>query len=157
MALDLAALKAALLAETDPEFVVHRTNGAVNLMADWLNQPSTFVVWKTSMTAKEMHNAYVWTEMDSFTNAGKQFQFNLMISTGEVNPSDANIRQGFQDIFSGSQFAQTRANLIALAKRFATRGEAILATGTGSDANPGTLVYEGNLSGAQVQQALYQT
>ena len=157
MTLDLAALKTALLAETDPTFVNLRNLGATSEMALWLNQQSTFVVWRTNLTAKEMHGAYIWTEMDSFTNAAKQFQFNLLLSTGEIDPSDANIRTGLQEIFTGPSFATTRANLIALAKRFATRGEAMLATGTGSDADPGTLVYEGSLSNVDVANALYNT
>jgi len=41
----LPALRAAIDAETDPEFVVYRTNGATGLMANWFNLPGSFVVW----------------------------------------------------------------------------------------------------------------
>lgn len=139
-----ATLKAAILAETDPTVTAALAIRNDVAIANWYNAASTFIVWKTSITRKEMHNAYVWTEMDSFTNGAKQFQFNLLISEGTVNPSDANVRQGFQDIFSGAGLATTRAALIALAKRAATKAEALFATGTGTDGSPGTLGVNAN-------------
>jgi hypothetical protein len=47
----------------------------------------------------------------------------------------------------------TRAALLALWKRLATRGEKLYATGTGSDAVPGTLTFEGNISARDVEEA----
>lgn len=41
----LPALRAAIDAETDPEFVGYRTNGQTGLMAQWFNQPGAAVVW----------------------------------------------------------------------------------------------------------------
>jgi hypothetical protein len=70
-----------------------------------------------------------------------------------VNPSLIDVRQMFDDIFSGAGGTNTRANLLALWKRLATRGEKIFATGTGSDPSPGTLTFEGNISYQDVEQA----
>jgi hypothetical protein len=157
MAVDYTVLKAALLAETDPTFVTHRDNGDTTRMAEWLNGDSAFIVWKTRLTVKEMASAYVWTEMDSFTNAAKQYQFTLMREAGEINPADANVRSGLNEIFAGGGLATTRANLVALCKRAATRGEKVFATGTGTDGSPGTLTFEGALSSTDVANALYNT
>jgi len=153
-AAQLPALKAALLADTDPTVQAAVSARNDTLITQLYNADSTFVVWRTSVTRSEMHSAYVWTEMDSFTNAAKQFQFNLLISEGTINPSTANIRQGLQDIFAGPGLAATRTALIALMKRFATKAEAVFATGTGTDGDPGTLVYEGDITIADVGAAL---
>ncbi len=55
-----------------------------------------------------------------------------------VNPSLADRRQCFDDIFSGAGGATTRANLLALWKRLATFAQKLFSTGTGSDAVPAT-------------------
>ena len=71
-----------------------------------------------------------------------------------VNPSLATIRQFFDDIFSGAGGANTRTALLALWKRSALRIEKLLATGTGSDASPATLVAEGTITAQQISDIL---
>jgi hypothetical protein len=63
-----------------------------------------------------------------------------------VNPSLPDCRQFFDDIFSGAGGTNTRANLLALWKRLATRAEKLYATGTGSDPSPAVMVVEGAIS-----------
>jgi hypothetical protein len=70
-----------------------------------------------------------------------------------VNPSIASNRAFFDDVFSGAGGTNTRAALLALWKRLATRGEKLYATGTGSDASPATLVVEGAISARDVEEA----
>ncbi len=47
-----------------------------------------------------------------------------------------------------------KAAILAAQKRAATKAEALFATGTGSDASPGTLIWEGTLSVDDVSRAL---
>jgi len=49
--------------------------------------------------------------------------------------------------------AACRAALAAMLRRLSTRFERLYATGSGSDASPGTLVLEGPVSYQQVQEA----
>jgi hypothetical protein len=74
-------------------------------------------------------------------------------SGGSFNPSLTDMRAGFDSIFSGAGGVNTRAALLALYKRSARYIEKIFATGTGTDASPGTLVYEGTISYQDVQDA----
>lgn len=120
---------------------------AYNLLAD-----PVWVVWKTMIPTSDIKKAMVWTEYVG-RSTGEQNAFALMIADGVINASDVNVRAGFADIFSGPNGATTRANLTALAKRSATRAEQLFSTGTGSDASPATLTFEGGLSHHDVQQA----
>ena len=104
-----------------------------------------FIVWRTSIPTAEVKKAFVWTELIA-RSAGERDAFTFMLSNGFINGADPNIRQGIQDIFSGPSGLTSRTNLLALAKRKATRLEKLLATGTGSDATPATMGFEGNVS-----------
>lgn len=53
----LTVLKAAIASEVTPAFVLLRNEGATGAMADWYNQPSTFVVWKTNVQIRESDHA----------------------------------------------------------------------------------------------------
>jgi len=63
------------------------------------------------------------------------------------------VRSGITDIFSGVGGATTRAQLLAVVKRNATRAEKLFATGTGSDASPATMAVEGRLAYQDIGQA----
>jgi hypothetical protein len=147
----LTALKADILANHSAQWVA----GQVGIIAESYNVQATpdFTVWKTSLSAAEMHKAYVWTEMDTLAQS-KYNQLTLMLSQGSVNPSVANVRQGFNDIFTGGALVGTRTALIALAKRLVTVGEKLFATGTGSDAVPGELTFEGRVTPQDIYEAM---
>jgi len=117
------------------------------------NLASTFYVWRTAVTPAEYRAAIVWSEVDTL-NAGAARIWEWVTSnmTETLNGADANIRQGIADAFGPS--TTTRANLLAAAKRFATKAESLFATGTGSEASPGTLVFEGNITTEDVGRAL---
>lgn len=147
------AQRAAVLAaiNADPAAAALRAANDDEGLAAWLNADASpaVVVWRTSVSAQEMQAAYVWTEMDTLTQA----RFNaltLMLQGGTLNPSMANVRQGLADIFAGATLATTRAALLALAKRNASRFERILATGAGTSASPATLAEPGPIAAAQV-------
>jgi hypothetical protein len=86
---------------------------------------------------------------------GERDALQLMLSRGIVEPWRTNIRQGFADIFSGAGTAavDTRNNVTAVCKRTATYAEKLFATGTGSDAVPATLGFEGELQPQTVAEA----
>lgn len=155
----LPALKAAILAETDPAFVEYREQGATGAMADFFNAPKdpAFVVWRTSVTQDEiMQNGMDWTRVDNLS-VGKARAWDWMFNNSQrvINPSKANVRAGIESVWVGTQADLTvRSAVYAHCKRAAKRGEALFATGTGSDAAPGFLVYEGNVSSNDVVQAL---
>lgn len=149
--LQLVALKAAIMAEADPEFVAHRTAGNTGAMADWFNRPSTYVVWRTAVPPEEYREAIVWTEYDGLA-AGKRSAWEFLTGMGtlDVNASKANVRQGLAAWFSGT----TLSNMLVAAKRYATVGEKLFATGSGTTGSPGTLTFEGEVANADVVAAL---
>lgn len=136
----IAALKAAYLAETAPAVVAARQAGNAQALADYYNQPSTFIVWRTSVSIAEMQAVYVWSEIVALS-AGQFNALSLMQAQGALNPAVANVRSGMGTILAAAP--NTLAALTALAKRPATLGEKVLASGTGTNASPGTLGVEG--------------
>jgi hypothetical protein len=104
----------------------------------------SFTVWRTDVQVRELTDVFVWTEIDALT-VGKARIWDWMTrGVDTINASKANVRQGLLDGFSAA--TATRAACIVVAKRFCTRGERVFATGTGSDATPGLLVFEGLLT-----------
>jgi hypothetical protein len=76
------------------------------------------------------------------------------INPDGINPSRTDQRAFFDDVFSAASGDSTRAALLALWKRLATRVEKLFATGTGSDASPATLTFEQPLAYQDVLQAM---
>lgn len=153
----LATLKAAIEAETDPAFVGYRTEGSMSSMSAWFNAPPPvpFVVWKSSVKIGDVGKAFNGSELaglSSLNNTRLQ-TLGLYFAAG-VNPSQTDVRAFFDDIFSGAGGALTRANLLALWKRQASRAEKLFATGTGTDAAPATLTFEGTLTSQDIIEAL---
>lgn len=98
-----------------------------------------------------------WTGTGFITrSAGERDAWREMFNgEGFANPSLANVRQAFLDIFSGAiePAPSNRTHLRAVARRTASRVEKILATGTGSTSAPGTMTFEGAISFQDVQDA----
>ena len=148
--------KAAILAETDSTFVSYRNAGQSGYMADWMNMPSTIVVWKTSVTEDEvMHEAdFNWTRVDNLT-VGKARIWDWMFRKGTVNPSLSNIRAGIDAAWVGtSADLLVRAAVYVKCKRLANKVEKIFATGTGTDATPSVAGFEGQVSFSDIDNAL---
>lgn len=115
-----------------------------------------FVVWKSNVTVRETGLAFNGAEWAGMTGANHTRLQTVAQYLTSYNPSGADVRAMFNDIWSGAGGALTRASLLALWKRNATRGEALFATGTGSDAVPAALVFEGQLSVNDVLRACSQ-
>ncbi len=153
------SLKADVAAAADPEcqaLEADPTNAdkafAVAALYNQAAAPA-FVVWRTNVPVKDAKQAMVWTEFIG-RSQGERDAWQFMLSNGILNAADANVRQGILDIFSGPSGAQSRANLTAIAKRNATRAEKVMATGTGSNASPATMGFEGSLSYQDVLAAM---
>lgn len=175
----LATLKAAINNETDPTFVGYRQAGSTGLMAEWFKLASTFVVWRTITPFADICDAINWknfTPVDApdttqlWLNramACQSFQFNVQnmllaaqVAAG-VSSTKPSVRQGWQDstsaIPSGAGGAAQSAGWTQIRiamQRPAKRGEKVFATGTGTQANPGNLVFEGAITDADVVAAV---
>jgi len=148
-----ATLKAAILADPVLNAFPNNSDGAFAIAA-LLNQAASpaFYVWKSNLPTSECKKAMVWTEFIG-RSVGERDAWMFMLSNGTICPADVNVRQGIADIFSGPSGAASRANLTAIGKRPATRAEQLFAAGTGSDAVPAAMSFEGNLSYQDVEQA----
>lgn len=151
----LAALKAAIIADSTLNAQPQNSDGAYAIAAE-LNKEATpvFTVWKTRVSIGEVGKAFNGTELAGLTT-GNQSRLQTLaqyLSEG-VDPSNTGNRAFFDDVFSGAGGTNTRANLLALWKRRATRIEKLLATGTGTDSSPATMTFEGAVSYQDVQQA----
>ena len=153
----LTTLKAAIEAETDSTFVIARTNGQNGVMAEFYNQLSspTFIVWKTLVSIASTGQSFNGTEWAGMTTANHtRLQTVAQYLAQGYNAALADVRAMFNDIWSGAGGTTTRASLLTLWKRTATRGEKLYATGIGSDAVPGQLVFEGNITDTDVSKAV---
>lgn len=151
----LATLKAAILA--DPVLSAYpMTSGGSYSIAEALNRQASpmVTVWKSSISIAATGQAFNGSEWAGMTSANHtRLQTVAQYLAQGYNAALADVRAMFNDIWSGAGGATTRANLLALWKRTATRGEALFATGTGSDASPAVLTFEGAVSSPDVQQA----
>ncbi|MBK7356392.1 hypothetical protein [Propionivibrio sp.] len=137
-----ATLKA--LAQADTTALGYMTNAEDAALAAWFNVPTTFVVYRSQLPTDLSRMAILVgaSQLDNLT-VGKRDAL-LWLCSESLNPNDPNVRQAISDL-CGSQNT-LKNSLLASLKRFATRAEKALATGTGTDADPGTLVYEGIVS-----------
>lgn len=132
----------ALDATASPAFTVWRTRVGKHEITDQVSREGTTFTWAgNGFIGRSAGELQCWTEL-----------FNSVLA---CNPSLANVRQAFQDIFSGTgNAASNRTHLLACAKRDATRVEKLLASGTGSLAVPANLTWEGKLAAQDVADAM---
>jgi len=148
----LIALKAAILADGVLGPLTSGPGTDFNAIMLAMNAQSSpaFIVWRTSVTRAEYQDddAFNWTVVDNLTTGGKYRIWEWMFSaTGSINPSKANIRAGIVACWVGNAaLVAVQAMILGKSKRTATRTERLLATGTGSDAAPGTLAFEGDVT-----------
>ena len=161
----LLTLKTDILADPVLNAQPQTSDGAFAIAAAYnLAAVPDFWVFRTKVTKDEIVGSasvdgttFAWTGAGYITrNQGERDAFNAIFnSQGAVNASLANVRQAFIDIFSGgtAPAPANRTHLAAMARRKATRGEKLFATGTGSTAAPGTMVVEGQITVQDVQDA----
>lgn len=151
----LAVVKAWV--QADPVLnALPNTNVGNSVIAGALNAIASpdFIVWKTSVPIDDiMRNGMDWARVDNLT-VGKARIWDWMSRLGTLNPSKANIRSGIEATWVGTAAdLAVRATVYTHCKRQATVLEKILATGTGSDATPATMGYEGAITTDEIEQA----
>lgn len=139
-------LKADILANGDANALYQAGN--LQGLADLYNALASpaFIVWKSAVPKDEVGKAFQASALAAITAGNNDKLANFAAWNDVVYPWRADQRAFFDDVFSVAAGAGTRAALLALWKRSATRAEKLFATGTGSDASPATLVVEGPLS-----------
>lgn len=148
-----AIFRTVLLADMDPAVVAARNARNDTEVARLYNLDSAFIVWRTLIMPAEYREAVTWTEVDALaTGKARIWEWITGGMTLPLDASKASVRQGLADCWAAG--SATRAALLAVAKRPATKAEAIFATGTGSNASPGLLVFEGAVSIEDVGRAL---
>lgn len=130
-------------------------------VAGWYNLAAApaFTTWRKSVTIQEVGDNLNGTDLSGLSSLNHtRLQTVVQLSQAGINASLADRRQFFDDIFSGTGGATTRAQLLVLWKRLATRAQKLFATGTGSDASPATTASNVGdtftLSGGDVLNAL---
>jgi hypothetical protein len=151
----LTTLKNDIVADPVLNAQPNNSDGAFDIAVAYnLNASPNFTVWKTNVLINDVGKKFNGAELAGLTTANQtRLQTIAMYLAGGVNPSLIDNRQFFDDIFSGAGGATTRANLLALWKRLATRAEKLYATGTGSDPSPATMTFEGPISFQDVLNA----
>jgi hypothetical protein len=129
--------------------------GDAGVIADWYNltgAAGTHTAYKSNVSITQVGDKINGTELAGLSSLNStRLQTVVVLSAGGVNPSLADRRQFFDDIFSGAGGQITRASLLALWKRLVRNVEKVFATGTGSDASPATLTFEGSVNGNDIQ------
>jgi hypothetical protein len=136
-----ATLKTAIQAE--PSLATALAQGNDVAVADWLNAATTFVVWRSEVTPRELMEAFVWAEVDALT-PGKARIFDWMSRLPSIDAGVARFRNGLSDCFGSA--SATYVAILPVLKRTATRAESLLSNGTGSDTSPARLRAEGSVS-----------
>lgn len=134
-----AAVKADILANSDLDALPNTGDGAFAIAELYnLDASPVFTAWRPNVPVGDVKQVIDWTELIA-ASIGERDTFVIMLADGSLDASDINVRQGIADIFSGPGGAVSRAALLELSKRDALRIEALLSTGTGTEATPATM------------------
>lgn len=146
----VAALR--LVANADPAAVAMMASADDIGLAAWFNEAGTFIVWRTQVAEFEYTDdtsgdgtTFSWSVFIA-RSQGERDGWRALFGRGHCDPSKPNVRQAFDDIFSGGTGGAQRTHMAAISKRAATRAEQALASGTGTSPAPGTLSYEGQIN-----------
>jgi hypothetical protein len=136
----LQTLKTDIAASPDLSFQPNTADGAFEIARLYnLTASPSFTVWRKNVSITEVGDRISGTELAGLSSLNNtRLQTVVVLSANGINPSLPDRRQFFDDIFSGAGGVQTRANLLALWKKLATRGQKLFSTGTGSDVSPAT-------------------
>lgn len=148
----LATFRSAILAENDPTIIVAREGATRNdsVIAAFYNAASATIVWRTNIKSKEVIAAITPSELKALI-AQTQNLLIILLLPGEVDASAANVRANFAAVFAAGT---SLTALTALAKRPASRVEALFAVGAGTTANPSVMGFEGTVALNEVSAAL---
>lgn len=150
----LASLRVDIQADPTLADIPHTPDGAYDIATRY-NQPTTHIVWRTSVPIDEiMRNGMDWARVDNLS-VGKARIWDWMGRLGTIDPSRINIRAGIDATWVGTAAdLAVRAAVYVHCKRPATRAEKLFATGTGTEASPATMVFEGEVTYTDVRDAM---
>lgn len=148
-------LKADIAANLDLSAIPNSYDGALDIARLYnLEAAPAFTVWKTNVPIGTVGKAFNGAELAGLTTANQsRLQTIAHYLIDGVNPSLLDNRMFFDDVFSGTGGATTRASLLAVWKRPATRIEKLFSTGTGTVLSPATMTLEGTISYQDVFEA----
>lgn len=156
----IQTLKAAILAETDAEFVALRSSGATGAMAEWLNVEKTPAAkaWRTNVDPRDSDEATPWTNFDTITVAAKRDSYLHAFMRYPRDYSKGAVRKWITDIWGNATVgSNAEVILTAAGLRNITRAESILggtATATTNTVTALKLSWEGRLSNEDVVLAV---
>lgn len=153
----LATLKAAILAETNPEFVVYRDGGNAGLMAVYLNAPAspTELAWNPEAARRDLDEQANYATFDGLT-AGKRDAWSLFLAGFPRDMRRNKNRGAITDVW-GTATSGASLDIMNAATRAITRAEKILggvATKTTGSVTALDLAWIGPLAPADVVDAL---
>jgi hypothetical protein len=125
----LATLKTAILAETDPAFVTARTQGQTPLMTAWYNSPTSPAVkaWASSVDPQVTDEATPWTLFDNISVAPKREGWLHGFLRYPRDYSKGPVRKWVTDVWGNATAGSAAAAILSDAgQRTITRGEAVL-------------------------------
>lgn len=151
-----ATLKAAI--QANPTLLAQWQAGSPGLIADFYNTLASpaFIVWRSDVGSNEIGNAWLGTDISGMSALNMQRLQLLLASSpdGVFDMRRADRRAGFEDPFGTNVNNGSRVAMRAVWKRSATNAEKLFATGTGSDASPALMTFEGALEFIDVIAAM---
>lgn len=114
-------------------------------------------VYRSAVSLTEIGDNIVATEIAGMSALNMQ-RLQVMAeysanNASAINPSLADRRAFFDQVFSGAGGAQTRPKLAILWRRLASRVEKLFAAGSGTTGSPATMAYEGPITPAEIGAA----
>ena len=145
----ITALRAAIFA--NPTAAALISAGNPSGLRAFLNAASSpaFICWRTSVSQDEiMQNGFDWTRVDNLSvGKSRVWEWLFANEARAMNPNKPNVRAGIDQVWQGTTAdLAVRAAVYGHCKRTATNAERMLATGTGTDAVPGSFTFEGEAS-----------
>jgi hypothetical protein len=153
----LTTLKTAIFASVDPAVIAARQISDDTALAALYNLPSTYIVWKTSLTRiVAMSVGFDWTAVDNLTNGqARIWDYLFENDSRAMNPADSSQRDGLAECWKGNAAKlANQVSILALCKRDATEYEKVFASGTGTTLTPGTMTLTGAVTAQSISDAL---
>ena len=148
-------LAAAIRASSNVTVVAALAQRNDTALTEYYNAASSAIVWKTRVSNDDIGDAMNGSEVAGLSSLNMQrAQMLANYSSGYQNPSRADRRAAFDQIFSGAGGATTRTALAALWRRPASNAEILFAICPCTTQTPGTLVWEGPVSLNDISDAL---
>ncbi len=154
----LTTLRAAVLADPTGAAFFQAPGNAAGLQ-NYLNSTSTFVAWRAQVSQDEiMQNGFDWTRVDNLSvGLARVWEWLFANESKSINPSKANVRAGIEAVWKGTAAdLAVRAAVYVHCKELATVAEKMLASGVGTDANPGLRTFEGEVSPVEAATLIYK-